>query len=184
MNAKLRSCLTAATAALATMALVLVANWPNTLDAKDPAPAKVAAKAIKIPTMTVDGCQLSILPQPETARPDQEFLMQIRAVNTTDKPVHLEIKAAVMAQSPSSMFSRRMVMPTEAWKQDCPLSLLAGETRVITLATGKKASALGGFLRPRVTVNGKHLSGRPFTALVPIKTPAALVPLTAAKGGA
>ena len=160
MNAK--NCLTAAIAALATMAIVLAANWPSCLDAKGPAPAKPAARAVKIPTLTVHGCKLSILPQNKPVKSDQDYVISIKAVNTTDKPVSFDMTVAVQAMSVQSMFSRGPAMPKESWRQICPVSLVAGETAVINVVTGKKASALGHFLTPRLTVDGKHLRGPSF----------------------
>ena len=187
MNAKIRSWLTATLVALATMAIVVVANWPNVLDAKAPAPARKLARVIKLPTLTVHGCRLSILPPDKAAKPDQEYVISIKAQNTTDKSVHFDMKVAVRSTALSSMVSRAPVMPKESWQQVCPVSLVAGETMIIEVATGKKASALGAMLSPHVTVDGKHLHGSPFGGLrmfrhVPRgRTPNGNIPITAIK---
>jgi len=184
MNAKIRSCLTAALVALGTMAIVVVANWPNVLDAKAPAPAKTPARVIKAPTMTVHGCRLTLLPPDKPAKGDQEYVFAVEAVNTTDKPVHFDMTVAVRSTSLRSRFSRMPAMPREIWRQDCPVSLVAGETRVITVATGKKASALGAMPSPHVTVDGKHLHGSPlgiFQPLRRLRTPNGNVPIKAIK---
>ena len=166
-----RNCLTATVAALATMAIVVVTSWPTILDAKGPAPVAKAAKVIKTPTMTVSGCTLSFIPRDQAAGADQEYVVRLKAVNTTDTPVSFDMTVSVMSQSPGSMFSRMPVMPKESWTHTCPISLAAGETTVISLPTGKKASALGVLLSTRVTVDGKHLVGGRFSALTPAKTP-------------
>lgn len=177
MNAKIRSCLTAAMAALATMGIVVAANWPNYLNAKAAPPPKKAPTPIKIPTMTVNGCHLSILPQPKGAKADRNLVLQIEAVNTTDKPINFDMKVAVRSMSPQSRFSRSMSMPIEIWRGTCLVSLAAGEATIIDVPTGKKVSAFGLFSTPYVTVGGKRLNGRPFTALIvpatvrPARTP-------------
>jgi len=188
MNAKIRSWLTATLVALATMAIVVVANWPNVLDAKDPAPARKLARLIKTPTMTVHGCKLTILPPDKAAKPDQEYVISIKAENTTDESVNFDMKVAVRSTSLQSRFSRsRMpVRPKESWQRVCPVSLVAGETRIIEVATGKKASALGTLLSPQVTVDGKHLYGSPFWGFrllrpAPRRTPNGNVPIKAIK---
>ena len=166
MNAKIRSWLTATLVALATMAIVVVANWPNVLDAKAPATVGKIAQVIKTPTLTVHGCTLSILPRDKAAKPDQEYVISIKARNTTDKPVDFDMSLAVRSTSVGSWASRAPVRPKESWRGSCPVSLAPGETRIINVATGKKASALGAMLTPQVTVDGKHLYGSPFGGVI------------------
>jgi len=170
----------ATVAALATMAIVVVTNWPTVLDAKGPAPAPRVAKVIKTPTMTVDGCTLSFVPQGKPAKGDQEYVVRLKAVNSTDRPVSFDMTVSVMSQSLSSRFSRMPVMPKESWKRTCPISLVAGETTEIAIPTGKKASELGILLSTRVTVDGKHLFGGRFSALVSAGTPNGGVPISGA----
>ena len=195
MNAKIRSCLTATLVALATMAIVVVTNWPNYLNAKAPAAARnVARGLITTPAMTVQGCKLSIIPRDtrlgegasrsrKAAKPDDEYVVRIKAENTTDRAVHLDMKVAVHSTSFSSRMSRAPVMPKVSWKGEYPVSLDAGENTIIKVATGKKASALGALLSTQVTVDGKHLYGSPFSMLhlVPRRTPKGNAPVKAIK---
>ena len=184
MNARIKSWLTATLVALATMAIVVVANWPNTLNAKAAVPAKSVARVIKTPTMTVHGCTLSILPPPKDAKADHEYVISIKAVNTTDKPVNLNMTVAVQSMSLGSMVSRMPNMPTKPWRESCPVSLLAGETTIINVATGKKASAFGRMLTTQVTVDGKHLYSSPFPVLRAAprrRTPNGTIPIKAIK---
>ena len=162
MNAKIKNWLTATLVALATTAIVVVTNWPTVLDAKAPAPPETLGRLIKTPTLTVHGCKLSILPPDKAAKGDQEYVIFIKAENTTDKAVNFDMSVAVRSTAVASTFSRRPVMPKESWKRVCPVSLAAGQTTIIDVPTGKKAQALGALLSPHVTVDGKHLYGSPF----------------------
>ena len=85
MNA--RNCMTVTIVALATMGMVLATNWPNPLDAEDPAPVKAKAKVIKTPTLNVRGCTLSFIPRDKAAKAGDDYVVRLKAVNTTDKPV-------------------------------------------------------------------------------------------------
>ena len=85
MNA--RNCMTVTIVALATMGMVLATNWPNPLDAESPAPVKAAARVIKTPTLNVQDCMLSFVPREKIAKPTDDYVVRIKAVNTTDKPV-------------------------------------------------------------------------------------------------
>jgi len=187
MNA--RNCMTVTIVALATMALVLATNWPNPLDAENAPPAKKVAKVIKTPTLNVRGVTLSFVPRDKAAKATDEYVVRLKAVNTTDKPVSFDMTVTVSGMSLQSMFSRSPVInrstngagAVKPWSKTCPISLSAGESTIITVPTGRKASTFGGMVTPGITVDGKQLRGGGFMALISTRsvarTPNGNIPL-------
>jgi len=169
-----RNCMTVTIVALATMGLVLAVSWPNPLGAEDPTPAK-AAKVIKIPTLNTHGVTLSFVPR--DAADTDDYIVRLKAVNTTDKPVSFDMTVAVNGLSLQSMMSRSPVVnlskagagAIKPWSKTCPVSLSAGETTIITVETGRKATSFGDIVTPMVTVEGKQLHGGGFRAVTPAK---------------
>lgn len=190
MNA--RNCMTVTIVALATMGIVLATNWPNPLDAENAAPAKKVAKVIKTPTLTVHGCTLSFIPRDKAAKASDEYVVRLKAVNTTDKPVSFDMTVSVAGMSIASFASRSPVISrsmnragaVKPWSKTCPVSLLAGQTVTISVPTGRKASSFGGIVMPTVAVDGKQLGAGGFAALVSARavarTPNGNVPINRA----
>ena len=129
--------------AVATMGLTLAMFLPGGLVAVD---SSAAVKAeIRRPTLTARGCELSArLIDPQAKAPTAALIsyktgdqpvVEMTAVNRTDKPVEVPWSLSMRAAGPVSPMSRMGPVAKEIWCQKGTLMLKAGETQTLTLET-------------------------------------------------
>ena len=171
-----RQLFTLATTAAATTALILTALWPASLAAtgKDPGPAPV----ITLPTLKVNGCELSVRPAKESYAPGDVLTVEFRMANPSPAPAAFEAFVVMNDQEPGAEFSRRGPSSTQVWIESVPVSLAPGETKIVILNTGTKAQARHGMnfvikCKDKVLVGG-HVFIPPVAAANPNPIPNAV----------
>ncbi len=158
----------------ATMALTLAVAWPSILSATDARAVQQAKPAP--PVLRVGGCELRARPAATDYKAGDTPTVIVEAINTSDQPIKLEATVRMMSGQKSSGLSRIMVLPKEAWKDACPVSLAPGERTSVELATGTKVAA-GTNVTLTLTVGDKQVSFAGFS--VPAPAPAKKAPAQA-----
>lgn len=87
------------------------------------------------PTLTVDGCQFTLSMDKQEYAAGESPVLTVVATNPTGEAVATSATISISATSPQSRMSRRLVLPTPLWTQQCPVNLHPGESRAFTFET-------------------------------------------------
>ncbi len=127
-----RDLLMIGTWAAAAFGLTLAVTLPSRLEAVD---ASANAK-IAIPTLTANGCQLSVrCADAQTLKAGDQPVLDLVATNTTDASVEFKCNVTMAASQPPSCASRVMPMPRSIWKMEQTIALAPHESRTIKVET-------------------------------------------------
>jgi len=124
-------------AVTATFAIAVAA--PRWGTAKDE--AKPLAVNVFPPKLEVEGCEFTATTQADPEATDKPPKVIVVATNTSDVQVATKITLSMTAQSPQTMMSRRLVLPTPVWTQDCAVNLSPGESKSFTYQPDAKIEA-------------------------------------------
>lgn len=138
MNTK--SMLTTAAWATGTMMLTLALLWPGYLEAVNE--GKDARAPIANPKLEVSGVQLTLVTEKDRVyKAGDKPVLTLQAVNTTDKPVRLEVKSGMTATAPQSKMSRMAVRPVPLWNVKREVEVMPLATATVLLETDKPLPA-------------------------------------------
>lgn len=131
---KTKDILTITTVAVGTAALTVVTFWSNPLNAGlDP---EGPATKIKQPKLVCNGLELSLVhPGSQAIKAGDRPQFELTAVNTARETRTAKVLVEMTCTAPTSPLSRTIAMPTELWQQEQTLTLKAGETRTLPLAS-------------------------------------------------
>lgn len=135
-----RDLLTMGACAAATFGLSLALFLPRNLNAVDEA-QKVSAK-IGLPTLTVNGCELSILGG-ENLKSGLKPTFKLVALNKADESTSVSVTIQATVTTPSSPMSRRLPTPTVLWQESRTIALGPGERAEIPIEMTKELPAAG-----------------------------------------
>jgi len=100
--------------------------------------------------MTRAGVTMSIEPiGDKLAVEDGMPKLKVRIVNTTDDEVAFTASVMIETTPAAAMFSRRMILPNEVWKDSCNLVLAPGAEKELTYEPDVKLQA-GATVRVKV----------------------------------
>jgi CheY-like chemotaxis protein len=112
--------------------------------------AKPLAATVFPPKMDVNGCEFTATTQADPEATDKPPRVILVATNTSDAQAAAKVTLTMTAQSPQSMMSRRLVLPTPVWTQECAVNLSPGESESFTYTPDAKIAA-GSMVSIRMT---------------------------------
>lgn len=118
--------------AAATAALILTVCRPALVSAEDEEAGK--KRLISRPSLRVDGVTVTLESAKEEYRAGEKPTVKLIAINTAPEPRAVNLTLRMMATAPTSLESRMLPLPKEAWRHTCPISLKAGEAREIPIS--------------------------------------------------
>ncbi|MCE5328657.1 MAG: hypothetical protein LLG01_19840 [Planctomycetaceae bacterium] len=133
---KLIDALHVTAAAAGTLLITLALLWPATVDAVDPAGAKIVE-----PTLTVDGWTVAMRSDKPSYAVGEKPTITLKCSNPTANAVEGDLQLAMTGESPASRMSRMSLPPTSLWQGNCAVSLKAGETREYVVPVDKAIPA-------------------------------------------
>jgi len=124
---KLRSVLTVLGTAAVTAALTvfLAAPWVEGVAQAGPTVKPVIAR----PQLTSQGCTFTLKTDKASYEAGESPVIEVTAVNPTNKPVSATVWVTISATSPMSPMSRMLPRPSTLWSQEFAFSLKADETK-------------------------------------------------------
>ena len=140
--------------AVATTMLTVGSLWPTGVVAEEQARPAEQAK-VEVPTLNVDGIAMSIKPIGDKLAIENGMpASKVRIVNTTDDEVAFTASVVIETTPAAARFSRRMILPNEAWKDSCNLVLTPGEEKELEYEADVKLEA-GAMVRVKM-VSGER----------------------------
>jgi hypothetical protein len=125
--------------AAATMAFTLSVFGPwNTGISED---AKSVQPTILTPKFASHGCEFTLKTAKPAYKPGESPVIDVTAVNPSGKAAETTVWVNVFTAEVPSPLARTLVMPRSAWSKSWCVTLRAGETRTISLASDVKLKA-------------------------------------------
>ncbi len=139
MNMKTKDLFTIATVAFGTAAITVATFWAGSTEAGND--GDTLASKITRPAFLSHGIKLTLASAAaQLYKAGDQPAFQLTAVNTANADHAISIRLEMTAASPADMMSRVVRQPDVVWQQTESLKLKPGETRNLTLNTGKKLS--------------------------------------------
>jgi len=158
--------------AAVTMTVTLGLLWPVAGGAT--APKKENQPEIVWPTAKAKGWNVTLRAKKSTYEAGETPEIELVAVRTEEKAEDCKIEIRMLAQSPESMYSRRMVMPTEMWKYGCTLIAADGKLQTRSIASDAKITkemSVYFTMRAGASMVGTRPVTNPTTAVAALQAP-------------
>ena len=128
------------TVALATALVTVVMCWSGSMEAGSGTDA--AVPTIATPKLVSHGVEMTLAAaEGRIFKTGDAPAFDLKAVNTTDNPVTVQVGVVMTATAPADRMSRVLVMPTNLWQEHRELVLQPHETKQVTVATQTKLPA-------------------------------------------